>query len=327
MIPNASIQNLFNRLSRATGFVWIVLLQVIGPCQVYCQTMDPGKEFTQVSFDFRVVARMIVVKAIVDGVHGNFIIDTGSPELILNATHFESISKRPAISGISGQEVATMRRYVAFEWGPFYVKSKRAFVVDLSHLEGDRNFQFHGIIGYSLLKAYEIELNYTNHQLTLFCLDKKGNHLTPAVLLERIDHTMVLQMKGHLACVAMMVGTYEMCLAIDTGAGLNVFSEKYQEGLAAFLTDERALTLNGLVRRTNNASAALVNGLSIGDLGCAPMRTTFRNLDQLNAQDGLRSIDGFLGYEFLKQWTTSINYRKREFKIWRTHEFVRKGVE
>ena len=57
---------------------------------------------------FKNAGRLIIVQAMVDGQKGNFIFDTGAPDLILNSNHFEtglllSSNGRGGVTGTIGE--------------------------------------------------------------------------------------------------------------------------------------------------------------------------------------------------------------------------------
>ncbi|MEM1002736.1 MAG: hypothetical protein AAGH46_08810, partial [Bacteroidota bacterium] len=138
---------------------------------------------------FKVIDQLIVVEAELLGKSGNFIVDTGSINLILNHRHFgdrksyslDNLDRSGVHGSIDNVEQQILR---AFQLNNISVKSLNADIIDLSHFEDSKKIQLLGIIGYSVLKDFEVFIDLYLNQLTLTKLDKNGNRLSKKVYAE-----------------------------------------------------------------------------------------------------------------------------------------------
>ena len=127
---------------------------------VFAKDVKPPIIFSKAEFlnanttriPFKVIDQLIVVEAELLGRTGNFIIDTGSINLILNQKHF---GKRHSYrldnldrSGVHGSiENVEQQILNAFKLNAISVKSLNADVIDLSHFEDSKKMNLLGIIG------------------------------------------------------------------------------------------------------------------------------------------------------------------------------------
>ena len=100
---------------------------------------------------FQLAGNMIVVEASLDGIYGNFIIDTGSPDVVLNSAYFKGFPdafNNTEVTDIHGQ----VRTVLLYDIREFTIKdirlpNARALVLDLKVLEALRGLPLLGIIG------------------------------------------------------------------------------------------------------------------------------------------------------------------------------------
>jgi hypothetical protein len=85
---------------------------------------------------FQLVNNLIVVQASIDGKRGNFIIDTGSEFMVLNAKYFSGHRDLDGhIRGFSGSGAAFRERMIWFSWGKHDEKMYRAIITPFGALE------------------------------------------------------------------------------------------------------------------------------------------------------------------------------------------------
>jgi len=107
------------------------------------------------------VDHLIVVEAELQDNKGNFIIDTGSEALILNSVHFDNLykfnRKQNNGSGVNAVLDQSFEKQIdEFNLNGFKFYDKVSDVINLSHIEKSKKIKILGVIGYSILKDYEI---------------------------------------------------------------------------------------------------------------------------------------------------------------------------
>src|SRR6202012_431573 len=75
---------------------------------------DPYGDFTTLIVPIKRAGNLIIVEAQVDTLEGNFVLDTGAPYLILNATYFRQLPKidDQEAGGINGTSPGSFTTYV-----------------------------------------------------------------------------------------------------------------------------------------------------------------------------------------------------------------------
>ncbi len=264
-----------------------------------------SEHFSQ-EFDFEIVKGMIYVKAVVDGVKGNYILDTGAPDMILNTRN--TSPKKVLACGISGQMEARWTTIKNFEWASIKKKKMPAMALDLKHLEQITETSISGIIGYEFLKNYILFLDYKNRFGRLE-KNSKSQIETPLLVIP-------FKMQEHLPIVKTKIGNKTYFLGLDTGAGVNVLNKcRIKKLKIEDYSKPHRIYLTGLSSQIARNTSLTVHRTVIKKETFQNMRFVLADINHFNDFDDLL-VDGFLGYPFLKHGSLTINYKKRKIYIW-----------
>lgn len=274
---------------------------------------SPGPHTIRVPFEL--AGRLIVVEAAVEGQQGNFIIDTGSAKLILNASHFSrGVSRRSAASaGTTGAvEEVQVRPARSFSWSGLSFDYLQAHVIDLSHIEEKKNIRVLGLIGYEALKDFELLIDFQLRQITLTRLDARGERLDSLAILEEAEDSLSFQLKGHVIILDGWVDKTPVRFGLDSGAELNLLHSRVKRRILHHFRISKRANLNGIGRQSVEVLAGKLYRFRCSSrIRCSGMRTLLTNLDEINASFGT-TLQGLLGYEFLCTRRTIINYKKKK---------------
>lgn len=264
--------------------------------------------------------QLIIVKASFDGQVGNFIIDTGSPSLILNEklVRYPRKSRSIAPKGINGRIANTRETFIKrMKLGPLELKNLDAMVMNLSHIERARKIPIAGLIGYKILKKYEVLFDFEQGELLLYNLNKKGRILGQCFECRRAPTDSIdFKFVGHVPTIKTQFGEKKVYLGIDSGAEVNLIDEKWKSVISKQLKNEENKSLYGLDRKEMKASSAILKSFWIDCIVFREMQTVFAQNIASFKPDGYRSLDGLLGYEFLKQRKMAINFRQKKIYFW-----------
>lgn len=264
---------------------------------------------------FKLIDHLIVVKAKISNQEGNFIIDTGSETLILNKVHFSNLfeyqRKNYAASGIlSSVENSYKKQIKQFELHNFKVENKNSDVIDLSHIEKSKKIKLLGVIGYNILKDYEVFVDMYLNQITLTKVDARGNTLNNKVYLEKIVDSVNFKLKNHTIIVNATINNQNVKLGIDTAAEFNQINKGVNKKVLKYFIPKKRLQLSGLSNRRIEVLAGKLHRVKLNETTYfGPMLTVLTNLNKMNEAFGT-NLDGILGYEFFVQKRTIINYQK-----------------
>lgn len=266
---------------------------------------------------FKLIDHLIVVEAELLGQKGNFIIDTGSETLILNKVHFkqqyEHNRKSYETSGVIGIIDNPLERTLnEFIIEHLKMENKNSDVIDLSHIENTKKMHLLGIIGYNILKDYEVFIDLYLNQITLAKVDKFGNTLDKKVYLEKVIDSVQFKLKKHTIVINGFVENEPVTFGLDSGAEFNQINKNSKRRVLKHFYPEKRLQLIGASHRTIEVLAGKLYRVRLSDTQFfAPMQTVLTNLNQMNEAFGT-TLDGVLGYEFFKQKRTIINYQKEK---------------
>ncbi len=266
---------------------------------------------------FKLVDRLIVVEAELLGKKGDFIIDTGSETLILNKVHFpykeRFFTKKKQTSGVIAVMDDTFEQNVKeFILQNFNLKNKISDVVDLSHIEKVKKMHLLGIIGYNILKDYEVFFDMHLNQITLTKVDKFGIKYDKNVYVEKIIDSINFRLKKHTIVVNGYVGDLQVKFGLDSGAEFNQINKKLgKKGLKYFYPKKRLVLLGASNNKIEVVAGKLFRVKLSETVYFGPMHTVLTNLNKMNEAFGA-DLDGVLGYEFFQQKRTIINYQKEK---------------
>ena len=293
-------------------YLILVLLPLIC-CSLVAQTTDiallhSAKNFKTtgnlpghlVYVPFDVVDGKILVNARLDGAPRVMMLDTGAPGLVL---HSEVINEEETGQGVHGTLSLAQTTVREFEWAGVRTADADALLLDMDHLPAD------GLLGYALLKDYEVLFNCQNRQLMLYGNRKNDRPIeaTPAAVLH-------LDFYEHLPILKIKIGKRSYRFLLDSGAETNVIDKSLLQKVQPHIsgkTHRRYMT--GLDGKDVKVKAADLRRVQIADRTLPDMTFLFADLSSLRED---ARIDGILGFPFFNNLVFSLNYRKGRLFLW-----------
>ncbi len=266
---------------------------------------------------FKLIDRLIVVEAELLNKKGNFIIDTGSETLILNEVHFSQkdryFAKRKQTSGVISAIDDTFEQHVKeFILQNFNLKNKTSDIVNLSHIEKTKKMHLLGIIGYNILKDYEVFIDMHLNQITLTKVDEFGAKFDENVYAEEILDSIDFRLKRHTIVIHGYVGGQKVKFGLDSAAEFNQINKKIGRKVLTYFYPKKRLILSGASNHKIEVMAGKLFRVQLSEtVYFGPMNTILTNLNKMNEAFGTE-LDGVLGYEFFQQKRTIINYQKEK---------------
>ncbi|WP_370479686.1 hypothetical protein [Tamlana flava] len=266
---------------------------------------------------FKLVDHLIVVKAEIFDKEGNFIIDTGSETMILNKVHFSNVyehqKKNASASGIMHSVEDSYEKHIKeFVLQNFKLENKNSDIIDLSHIEKSKKMKLLGIIGYNILKDYEIFIDMHLNQMTLSKVDKAGEKLNKHVYLERIVDSVDFKLINHSIVVNGQINNQNVRLGIDSAAEFNQINKSVPKAVLKYFIPKKRMRLSGINNGKVEVLAGKLHRVKLSKkIYFGPMLTVLTNLNRMNEAFGT-NLDGILGYEFFAQKRTIINYQKEK---------------
>lgn len=273
-------------------------------------------EFTT-RIPFKLVDRLIVIEGSLKDKKGNFIIDTGSEALILNKIHFKTYpfnyKKRGVTSGVLNDIEAPLEKTIKIiSFKNLHLKNKSSDIIDLSHIEKSKKIKLLGIIGYCILKEYEVFIDFYLNQITLTKINKLGNKLGNVKYLEHISDSINFSLKKHTIVLSGYINNEKVTFGLDSGAEFNQINYRVHKNILKHFYPKKRIKLLGASAKKIEVIYGNLHRIRLNKrIYFGPMKTILTNLNNMNKAFGTK-LDGILGHDFFAQKRVIINYKKEK---------------
>lgn len=241
-----------------------------------------------------------LVSGTANGQSGWFILDTGSPGLIINQ---KTESTNNLGYGLHDDLELSFTSVKAFSWMSIPQRDLSAVTVDLSHFEQSLRLPILGLIGYEQLQNFELYFNgLANHfSLSTYNLAK----------FSRPSSTIPFELIEHFIIVKAQIGEQELNLILDSGSKDNILDLKH----ASLHETEGYVLLQGLDQEQVEVRKIHLDTVIFQSHLDQELSFLATDLSSFQTNSGI-SIDGILGFNWINQHRLSIDYKRKLIKIW-----------
>lgn len=272
---------------------------------------------TESVLPIKVIDKLVVVEAVVDGRRGYFLFDTGIGSLALNDRYFgdeENLRKFRKMTDINGNRAKLEGCLVnSFKWGGVERDSFNAPLMDLRQLEEIMECELLGLLGWEVYQDLEVIFDYDAEQLTLRKLDSDGDALSGHPV-RSPRHVIPFEMEQHIPVLKARVGDLTLRLGWDTGASINVFNKKLRRNLPENARKLMRIPYGGVLS-DRRAPFIAVDAIHVDDqftvIGWRMAATKMRHFKKREI-----NIDGLIGADLFRLGKVAINYRRQEISLW-----------
>ena len=273
-------------------------------------TIADASDFESSEIPFELAGGMIIVQAKIDGKEGNFILDTGAPGIVLNAVNFEgaNVCQGASVGGSMAVGEVSVKN---FQFGIIEKEKTLGHVLNVHHLEVACGRDIMGLIGFDVLKNFELMFDFQNNKIYAFKSgrSKKLNGANPKFSIPFVMH-------GHVPVILAKVGNKRVLLGLDSGAEVNLLDKRFFDKIdEQFLANVHVELLTGLDNSTQDVIAADVLNTKVKGSDLSAMRYVFTDLSHLRRNFNA-PLDGLLGVPFFKDKVISIDYKQRKLLVW-----------
>jgi hypothetical protein len=299
----------------------LLSLNPSNPC--ISQTLNPilRSDTASCIIPFNLVGKLIIIQASADTSSGNFILDTGSPGLVLNSTYFRDYpintphgSRSSDINGTDEQtEYTTVPQ---FTLGTLHYYRMNADLLSLGHLEQSRGIKILGLIGISFFKECELIIDYSNNLIHLHHINKKEAKTYSHELLadETKFNTYPIELKENRILVNTTIGKRQLTFAIDCAAETSILDSRLPDRVLDSVQINGRILLSGAGTKKVEALSGALTGLKIGEQNIPSLPVIITKLEN-TCFGGMDCINGVLGYDYLSRSIIAINFRMRKLYI------------
>lgn len=270
---------------------------------------------------FTRAGKLILIQGRADTTNGSFILDTGTPGLVLNKTYFRDYPilelhqhQQQSITGLG--ENTQQTRVKHFRLGHFSYYNSEAELLDLAHLEQSKGVKILGLIGVSMFRQCEMIIDYERNQVHLHHIGKKERASYQHPMLNDSSKYLVypIDIKDNRILVKTNIGNRDLQFVIDYAAETNILDGRLPDKILDSVEISGRVVLTGAGSRKIEALTGDLSSLQVGRLQIKELPVLITNLEN-TCFGGVDCINGVLGYDFLSRYKLAFNFIKRKLYI------------
>lgn len=271
----------------------------------------PEGDFTKLTIPLKRVQNLFFIEAKVDTLVGNFILDTGAPNLVLNKTYFNQwrVAEGVASFGITGGGNQVYYKHLdSLVIDKLSYQSLDADLVDLGHLENSRGIKILGLLGANLFFEMEMEIDMQNSVLYLYKLDKAGNRLEDIISLTP-DLEVPIVIENNIMFMQATVGEKKLRFCLDTGAESNALNNNSSNKVLQHFALTGRTKLGGSGYQTMEVLNGVLDEIYISEYAFRDMPFILSDISYLQTVYAT-NLNGVIGYPFFAKGKVIINTKK-----------------
>jgi hypothetical protein len=273
---------------------------------------------------FSRAGNLILIRARADSTEGAFILDTGSPYLVLNPTYFRDYpvtnltdQEQGSVTGSSGATVqqVTVKKLVL---GLIEYNRIDAHLLNLGHIENNKGVKVFGLLGMQLFEQFEMIIDYDQNLIYLHRIARREASVYQHEMLKDTAayRTVPIEMINDRALAVTEIAGKKLKLLIDFAAESNVLDSRLSNKIFENVAITRRILLNGVDNRKVEALYGDLSNMKIGGQVIDKLPVLITNLEQ-TCLTYESCIDGILGFDFLSLHKIGFNFVTHKMYIWK----------
>ncbi len=273
------------------------------------------------SIPFTLAGKLILVKGRADKTEGNFILDTGAPDLVLNSTYFRDYpveqGHNESQETITGQaEPALHTKVKWFKLGTLNYYNADADLISLGNIENSKGVKILGLLGVALFRQCELVIDYKNSMIHLHRINKKEKKTYQNPMLNDSTHyvSYPFDVVNNRILIRTIIAGKELPFVIDYAAENNIIDSRLPNKILDSVIVSGRVVLVGAGNKKVEAITGDILNFSLGRITTGNLPVIVMNLE--NTCFGTENcISGVLGQEFLSRYTLVFNFEKYKLYI------------
>ncbi|MCF6297393.1 MAG: aspartyl protease family protein [Flavobacteriaceae bacterium] len=272
-----------------------------------------------ITIPFFMIGNLMAVEVMLNNEKKIFLFDSGSPKVILNSKYIKkndtiktkSISSAKGVNGsISGLNIELVEK---IEFAGITMGNQKILTLDISHIEKSLETEIFGLIGYEIVKDYDLLFDYQKKVLILINPDYFAQYKQKKLLNSKLT-IIPFELSSHIPVIKTIIGKKTYSFGIDCGAEVNLMDAKLLKPVTKYLKHIEKDTLSGADKNSKEVAKGLIKKMKIGKLQFKNLNTVFNDMSHLNNGYKLQ-LDGLIGFEILSKQRTIISYNRKEMII------------
>jgi hypothetical protein len=269
------------------------------------------------------VGNLMVVKAKVDTLEGNFILDTGAPYLVLNITYFRdypvTTQTEAEQTGIAGGSALLNKTTVGeLSFGSFSYYKTEADLVSLGNIENAKGIKVLGLLGVELFKQCEMIIDFEKNLIYLHRISRKESSVYKHELLKdtSLYNVFPIDITDNRVIATTEMANKKLKLLIDCAAESNIIDSRLPNKIFDNITITGRIKLTAPGDKKVDALYGNLNNMKMGSQDINNLPVIITNLENTCFSLG-GCVDGVLGFDFLSLHKIGFNFVNRKMYIWK----------
>jgi hypothetical protein len=285
-------------------------------------TVDPiiSTDSASCIIPFTRAGNLILIQAKADTATGFFVLDTGTPGLVLNLTYFRRYpTTNPVESGgVTGTVMSSRTTVDSFHLGPISYRRVDADLINLGHIENNKGVKIFGLMGLQMFERFELIIDYNSNRIYLHLITRKeaATYRNPQLLDSATYDIIPIDIQEDKMIVYLFLKGRKLKFIIDTAAETNVLDSRLPTKVFEQVEITRRVTLDGSGNQKVEALDGNLKGLRLGNRDLEALPVLITNLQSMcDAYNNC--FDGMLGFDFLSLHKIGFNFVTRKMYIWK----------
>jgi hypothetical protein len=292
------------------------------PLPVSIQIKAFAEDSVSCIIPFSRAGNLIVLQAKADSMTGNFILDTGAPNLVLNLTYFRqyaSTQQQDAEqTSVTGTGAAVVKSSVAdFSIGSMHYARLESDLINLGHIENSKGIRILGLLGMQLFTNCEMIIDYDKSLIYLHRIGRKeAKNYRSELLKDTSGYSVVpIEFIENKIVVRTEMEGKKLRFVIDSGAESNLLDSRLPDKIFANVVIRGRVLLTGTGAKQLEALSGDLSHLKIGNREVGSLPVVITNLEKTCVS--YSCIDGMLGFDFLSLHKLGFNFVTRKMYLWK----------
>jgi predicted aspartyl protease len=271
---------------------------------------------------FSRAGNLIVLQARADSMTGNFILDTGAPNLILNLTYFRQYASTQhqdaEQTSVTGTGSVVLKTAIAdFSIGTMNYARVESDLVNLGHIENSKGIRILGLLGMELFKQCEMIIDYDKSLIYLHRIGRKeAKNYKSEQLNDTSGYSIVpIEFIENKIVVRTEMEGKKLRFVIDSGAESNLLDSRLPNKIFENVVISGRVLLTGTGAKQLEALTGDLSHLKIGNREIGSLPVVITNLEKTCVS--YSCIDGMLGFDFLTLHKLGFNFVTRKMYLWK----------
>ncbi|QES88357.1 retroviral-like aspartic protease family protein [Rhizosphaericola mali] len=259
---------------------------------------------------------LIYLSAILNGINGYFMLDSGAPFIILNKRFADSSGTTAikmelrGVGGKSPQPIKSVKNQLII--GNLHLDNLDLPAMNMESNSTWEDSTFFGLIGQAFLNNYASEFDFKNNKLVLHSLEAYSNYHE-----KKMKDSISFKMVRHIPIIRTIINNQSFNFGLDCGANANVVNNSFVDNIGAqFEFDNKDVAINEVAQTQQKNQTGYIKKMQIGNKILLPQYSVVSDASLgygLNSKNN--EVSGLLGIPFLEQFHFIINYKSKNIQI------------